>query len=176
MSKTSTSRAAERDGISDSELMTWPGHLLRRCHQRSLEIFNDVVGEYGVTRQQTAVLIALDRTPGATQQGLSDASGFDRNTLAEILRRLTAKDLIVRRRSDRDSRAYEISLTDAGRKLLKELLPRSVEVQRRIVEPLPPELRDAFIKSMRIIVGLEDAPKPAKKSGGKNPAAKKSGA
>jgi len=146
------------DPYADGDLLTWPGYLLRRCHQRSLEIFNEVVGAYDVTRQQTAVLMTLQRIPGATQQRLSDASGFDRNTLAEILNRLKAKGLIDRRRSARDSRAYEIHLTAKASALLVKLISGGAEVQRRIVAPLPPDMRDAFIKSMRILIGIESAP------------------
>ena len=143
------------DPFADADLLTWPGYLLRRCHQRSLEIFNEVVGAHDVTRQQTAVLMTLQKNPGATQQRLSDASGFDRNTLAEILNRLKAKGLIDRRRSPRDSRAYELHLTAKAHALLARLIPGAAEVQRRIVEPLPPDMRDAFIKSMRILIGIE---------------------
>ncbi|HEV3008239.1 MAG TPA: MarR family transcriptional regulator [Burkholderiales bacterium] len=137
------------------DLRLAPGHLLRRCHQRSHEIFNQAIGKRGITRQQTAVLLVLAEHPGASQQELSDASGFDRNTLAEISNRLIRKGLIERRRSDSDSRAYEVFLTAAGSRLVKRILPDAHEVQRRILEPLPAELRDVFVRCLRIMLGLE---------------------
>lgn len=137
------------------DLRLAPGHLLRRCHQRSHEIFNHAIGKRGITRQQTATLIVLAQNPGASQQELSDESGFDRNTLADITSRLLGKGLIERRRSAADSRAYEVFLTAAGARLVKRVMPAAHEVQRRILEPLPPELRPVFIRCMRIMLGLE---------------------
>ena len=61
----------------------------------------------------------------------------------------------VTRASPRDSRAYELHLTAKAHALLARLIPGAAEVQRRIVEPLPPDMRDAFIKSMRILIGIE---------------------
>jgi MarR family transcriptional regulator, lower aerobic nicotinate degradation pathway regulator len=137
------------------DLLHHPGHLLRRCHQRSHEIFNQAIGRRGITRQQTALLLVLADHPGASQQELSDASGFDRNTLAEISHRLIRKGLIERRRSEADSRAYEVFLTPAGARLVQRILPDAHEVQRRILEPLPPALRDVFVRCLRIMLGLE---------------------
>lgn len=65
-----------------------PGPLLRRCHQRSRDLFNEVLGEFGLTRQQTAILIAIAQNPGNNVQNLSDATGCDRSTIADIMGRL----------------------------------------------------------------------------------------
>ena len=44
--------------LSGLRLLETPGHLLRRNHQRSYEIFTELVGD-DVTRQQMALLVAL---------------------------------------------------------------------------------------------------------------------
>jgi MarR family transcriptional regulator, lower aerobic nicotinate degradation pathway regulator len=144
-----------RKASGNLDLLHAPGHLLRRCHQRSHEIFNQAIGKRGITRQQTALLIVLAERPGASQQVLSEASGFDRNTLADITGRLIRKGLIERRRSEDDSRAYEVFLTPAGSRLVKRIMADAHEVQRRILEPLPPELREVFVRCLRIMLGLE---------------------
>jgi len=62
------------------DLLEVPGHLLRRNHQRSYEIFTRVVGD-DVTRQQMALLIALAKRESASQRDLVDATGIDKSTL-----------------------------------------------------------------------------------------------
>jgi DNA-binding MarR family transcriptional regulator len=137
------------------ELGKAPGHLLRRCHQRSHDIYAEVMGPDTVTRQQTAVLIAVLQNPGASQQDLADITGCDRNTLAEVFRRLERAGLALRQPSARDGRAYEISITRKGAEVVEALLPALEEVQRRILEPLPPEMRAPFLACLRAMSGLE---------------------
>lgn len=97
------------------DLATAPGHLLRRCHQRSHELYNEVTAEFGLTRQQFALLLVLLKHPGASVQDLADFTGTDRNTLGGIVSRLEAKRLVERRRSKRDARAYELEPAFTGR-------------------------------------------------------------
>jgi DNA-binding MarR family transcriptional regulator len=134
-----------------------PDHLLRRCHQRSREIYESLIGRRGLSRQQFAVLIAMGRNPGATLTGLAAASGFDRNTLAEMIGRLAAGGYVTRRRSARDARAFAIALTAKGARFVAAMMPKAHEVQRRILEPLPAALRPVFLHCLRLLLGL-DAP------------------
>jgi DNA-binding MarR family transcriptional regulator len=134
-----------------------PGHLLRRCHQRSREIYEDLIGGAGLSRQQFAVLIAMSRNPGASLTAISKASGFDRNTLAEMIGRLLKRGYVRRRRSADDGRAFEIALAPKGARFVATMMPRAHEVQRRILEPLPADFRPVFLHCLRVLLGL-DAP------------------
>lgn len=145
------------DILDPLDLSHAPGQLLRRCHQRSQEIFNDVLGAYGLTRQQTALMASLSRHPGASVQELADSSGVDRNTLTGVAARLIERKLVTRKKSTRDARAYDLRLTASGRALLAEVAPGVAEVQRRILEPLPEADRAIFIAYARILAGLDPA-------------------
>jgi DNA-binding MarR family transcriptional regulator len=134
-----------------------PGPLLRRCHQRSTDIYNSSVGEEAPTRQQLAIMLALHQIEEATQARISAATGVDRNTIAEILRRLETRGLVEKRPSSRDSRASEVVLSAAGLKTVKRLVPRVREVQEKILSPLPPVLRPVFLQCLRILAGIEPA-------------------
>jgi DNA-binding MarR family transcriptional regulator len=165
MAKTSAERdtARKRNGRRVAQeaavlaLDEAPGHLLRRCHQRSREIYESLIGRHGLSRQQFAVLIAMSGRPGASLTGISAATGFDRNTLAEMIGRLAAKGYVTRRRSAADARAFAIAPTRKGARFVAEMMPRAHEVQRRILEPLPEALRPVFVHCLRILLGL-DAP------------------
>jgi DNA-binding MarR family transcriptional regulator len=161
-------RAGRGTGAADEPLALdeAPGHLLRRCHQRSREIFDALIGHEGLSRQQFAVLIAMARNPKASLTAISEASGFDRNTLAEMIVRLVKKGYVTRRRSDADGRAFEIALAPKGVRFVAAMMPRAHEVQRRILEPLPAELRPVFVHCLRVLLGL-DALAPAQGDAGR---------
>ncbi len=79
------------------DLLSAPGHLLRRNHQRSVDIFTRAVGD-DVTRQQIGTLLVLHRTPGASQRDLVDATGIDKSTLKEMLGRLVERGWVEARK------------------------------------------------------------------------------
>lgn len=137
------------------ELMTAPGHLLRRNHQRSYEIFNKLVGS-DVTRQQIALLIALERAPGASQSEVVQMTGFDKSTLKEMLGRMTGKGWVQRERDPEDGRAWTMHITPAGRAVLADRIEKVRAVQREILAPLPEDFRPLFLRCLRILIGLEE--------------------
>lgn len=150
-----------RKHIGDLDLYGTPGHLLRRCQQRSQDIFREILGRYGLTQQQTALLLALARCSTASIQDLSDSTGTDRNTLSDITSRLIQRGLIARRRSPRDARAYELRISAKGVRLLGEMAPGMAAVQRRILEPLDDGERDAFVRMARSVACIDSADAPS---------------
>ncbi|MEG8220508.1 MarR family winged helix-turn-helix transcriptional regulator [Sphingomonas sp. HH69] len=142
------------DFIADFDLPGAPGHLLRRNHQRSYEIFNRHVGD-DVTRQQIALLIALAKLPGASQRDLVDATGIDKSTLKEMLGRMVARKWVERRRDPKDSRAWTLKLAEEGMSLLKERMAQVVTAQAEILAPLAPEDQRKFLRYLRILIGFD---------------------
>jgi DNA-binding MarR family transcriptional regulator len=138
-----------------------PGHLLRRCHQRSEELFTEALGTDGPTRQQTALLVTVCQHPEASQAELAGLTGIDKNTLAQMIKRLTARGLLRRLRSEDDARTNVISATPAAIRLLEAVIPKVNRVQEQILEPLPEELRGVFRLCLRIISDVHEPGEPA---------------
>ncbi len=132
-------------------LLDAPGHLLRRNHQRSYEIFARCVGG-DITRQQVAVLVALAKQPGASQRHLVEATGIDKSTAKEMIDRMVARKWIERMRDPEDSRAWAMRLTPTGRKALAERLPDVIAAQEEILAPLAPGDQRKFLKYLRILI------------------------
>ena len=109
--------------LDSFDLISAPGYLLRRNHQRSFDIFTRLVGD-DVTRQQIALLVALNRRPGASQRDLVEATGIDKSTLKEMLNRMVARGWIDRERDRKDSRAWTMLITASGRALLLDRIDR----------------------------------------------------
>lgn len=130
-------------------------HLLRRAHFRAEAIFAEEFGETGLTPRQKALLVSVYQHPGQNQNMLAERIAIDRNSFAEMVNRMVARGLVRRERSEADGRAYELHITTAGLALIEEVMTRDAEVEARIIEPIPEELRPVFLKCLKTMVGLE---------------------
>ncbi len=128
-----------------------PGHLLRRCQQRAVEIFMEEIGPTRLTPRQFALLLTLAQRPGLTQTELVEETGIDRSTVGDMIDRLVGRGLVRRRRSGRDQRANTLAILPAGAAALKESLPAVERAQLRIMAPLPPASRNAFLAALRLM-------------------------
>lgn len=135
-----------------------PGHLLRRCQQRAVEIFMEEIGTARLTPRQFALLITLSQRPGLTQTELVEETGIDRSTVGDMIDRLVRRGLVRRRRSGRDQRANTLAILPAGTAAVREAVPAVERAQARIMAPLPPATRTAFMAALRLMA--EDAPAP----------------
>jgi DNA-binding MarR family transcriptional regulator len=112
-----------------------------------------------VTTTQYTVLLAAAAQDGLSQQDIINATGIDRSTVSQVVQLLTRKGLLKRRRTRHDARAYAISVTDAGRKLLNATAPIIERVEVALIEALPASRAKTFLANLRTIV---DAFEPAK--------------
>lgn len=147
-----------------------PIHLLRRAQQRALEIFNHEVGASGLTPRQFVVLLAVQENEGLTQTDLVNRTRIDRSTLADMISRLIKRELLGRRRTERDQRANAVTITAGGRKALKTALARIARAEEKLLETVPEARRGAFLDNLGIIAQTDQAtpaatkPAPAKRA------------
>ena len=147
-----------------------PGHLLRRCQQRAVEIFMEETRPARVTPRQFAILLTLANRPGITQTELVDETGIDRSTVGDMIDRLVRRGLVRRRRSGRDQRANTLVVLPAGLTLLRETTPAVERAQERIMSPLAPAMRQDFLAALRLMAGdakpaVDDARRPPRRRG-----------
>jgi DNA-binding MarR family transcriptional regulator len=74
----------------------------------------------GLSLGQFDVLAQVGAHPGITQQGLADALLVTKGNVCQLLDRMEAAGLLVRRQEGRTNR---VSLTEAGRRLHDDLVP-----------------------------------------------------
>jgi DNA-binding MarR family transcriptional regulator len=127
-------------------------HLMRRAHFMAEELFAQEFASEALTPRQKAALITVYQQPGLNQNALADRLFMDRNTVAEMVKRLAQGGLLQRISAKDDQRAYELFLAPAGAALLNRVMPRDVLVERRILERLPEEYRPLFIKCLHLLV------------------------
>lgn len=121
------------------------GHLIRLCQQRAVDLFAEEVGVDGPNPRQFSVLINVFQNPGMSQTALVEASGIDRSTLTEVLKRMIDRGMISKRRAEEDQRTNALFLTETGLSTLEAAFEDADRVQERILAPLPPKDRDLAI-------------------------------
>lgn len=105
-------RSAYEDLLSAVSKMHYLSHLTRHLVE-------------GVTpvemRVLVVVLFSTEREEEVRPSLLSSSLGTTKSALSQVLRSLEEKGLISRRRSERDSRAVTVELTERGRATLEEI-------------------------------------------------------
>src|SRR5579872_3731042 len=73
-----------------------PSHLLRRAHFIAEDIFSKEFAPEAITPRQKAALVVVAKNPGLKQAELADHLHMDRNTIAEMVKRLCASEMLTR--------------------------------------------------------------------------------
>jgi MarR family transcriptional regulator, temperature-dependent positive regulator of motility len=130
------------------------GHLIRRLHQQSTQIFvqRTQAAGFDLTPVQFAALEAIHAHPATDQARLAEMIAYDRATIGGVIERLEQKGWIRRVISERDRRARELSLTAKGKRVRSALLPIVLDLQDEILQPLSGADRVCFLKLVRQVV------------------------
>jgi DNA-binding MarR family transcriptional regulator len=152
MAHMAAQKRTERGGLKES-----PSHLLHRAQQFAAERFSqDYNGPDALTLRQYAVLKALSAANGQTQTDLVKATGVDRSTLAEMIKRLEMKRLVARERAEDDARANAVSITAGGKALLSSVTARVSKADSAILAVVPKAQQKAFIATLQKIAEAAD--------------------
>lgn len=137
------------------QLAAMAGHLIRRLHQVSTQVFLREVQAAGfdLTPVQFAALDALKSRPKIDQGQLSALIAYDRATIGGVVDRLEQKGLVTREISPRDRRAREVSLTPEGLRVHAEMMPVVRRLQADILAPLDDAERAQFMALARKALG-----------------------
>jgi DNA-binding MarR family transcriptional regulator len=136
--------------------MQMAGHLIRRLHQQSTQVFQAqmLAAGFDLTSVQFAALDAITQRPGIDQASLAATICFDRATIGGVIDRLEQKALVRRVVSTQDRRARLLSLTPAGEQLLAASRPVVEALQADILAPLSRAERAAFQALAHKALGL----------------------
>ena len=101
---------------------------------------------------------------GTNQVGLVDATGIDRSTTADLVRRLMRKGLLARRRARHDARSNVLRLTEEGKALLSSFRARAAEVDQMLLNALPETSRSPFVDALGRIAAINPGTRPEHRS------------
>jgi DNA-binding MarR family transcriptional regulator len=139
--------------------MEMAGHLIRRLHQQSTQVFQARMQAAGfdMTSVQFAALDAIAQQPGIDQAGLAASISFDRATIGGVVDRLEQKGFVQRVVSAEDRRSRRLDLTRAGRQQLKACRPVVEALQAEILGSLSAAEGERFLALARKALGLPAA-------------------
>ena len=131
---------------------TLPGHLARRLQQLAVALFTEEVAGLGLTPVQYSALHAICKQPGIDQKTLAQTISYDAATIGGVIDRLETRGLVLRAISPQDRRVRLISPTCAGVQILEAAIPRVLQTQERLMEPLSATERHEFMRLMCVLI------------------------
>lgn len=139
------------------------GFLLRLLEARYDVLYQYLTHQSDITPRQFGVLIALYQRGPLTPSVLAEHISCDRNTLSEMLKRMTARKLISKRSNSEDRRSIQVQITAKGEEALIAVVPAAAELQNIMLAPLRKEDRAHFLQCMLAIAKAmpPDSPSPS---------------
>jgi MarR family transcriptional regulator for hemolysin len=98
----------------------------------------------GMTRAQWVILAHLERQPGLNQNELAAIVEVEPITIARLVDRLEARELVVRKADPRDRRVWRLHLTPAATPILREIAKYRAEIHEVITAGMSPALQKAL--------------------------------
>jgi DNA-binding MarR family transcriptional regulator len=126
-------------------------HLLHRAGQRADALFERRLGTGQLTPRQFVVLQAVSESNGLSQTAIMAATGIDRSSTADLVRRLVTLGLVKRRRTKRDARFYAVRLTREGERLVSLGAPAVRATDESLLSLLPRGQREGFCRALMTI-------------------------
>lgn len=101
-------------------------------------LYRPFLDEIGITYPQYLVMMVLWENDRLTVSHIGDKLFLDSGTLTPLLKRLEAKEFLVRKRKKEDERVVEIFLTENG----KQLQQKACEIPGKIQQKIGIETKD----------------------------------
>jgi DNA-binding MarR family transcriptional regulator len=106
-----------------------------------------------VTFTQFMILDTIARNSILNMASLHDTLSVDKSTTTRLVAPLIRMGLVIRDRSDRDSRAATLKLTLQGKETHYKVWQCLLSFTRLVHSQIPEEKRDAVLESVRIFLG-----------------------
>jgi DNA-binding MarR family transcriptional regulator len=115
---------------------------------------SEIANQHDLSVIQTRLLTALrDREP--TMNALGRQLGLDKSSISGLVDRAERRGLVTRTVSPTDRRAFQVSMTDAGRALLHQVTTRFAERIETLTADLPTTDRTELSRLATHIVTTE---------------------
>jgi DNA-binding MarR family transcriptional regulator len=120
----------------DNEVAEFAGQLFFRLWRASHTRIAAALDSIGLTPALFGVLNVLGARDGPMQQEISSAMGIDPSTMVALIDELENTGLVKRRPHPRDRRAYEVSITPKGHRVLEQARGMATQVEDEVLRGL----------------------------------------
>ncbi|WP_028137889.1 MarR family winged helix-turn-helix transcriptional regulator [Bradyrhizobium japonicum] len=135
------------------------GFLLRLLEAKYDGLYQSVTRQSDITPRQFGVLMALLQEGPMTASALAERISCDRNTLSEMLKRMTARRLISKKSHPGDRRSIQVQITAKGTSALMAVVPAAARLQDLMLAPLSQDDRAHFLRCM-LTIAKSPPPEP----------------
>ena len=121
------------------------------------EALNLVNGERSVSEIRNWLMAELGPVPMdyVSQYHLGRVTAMDAATMQGVIKRLTSRNLILRRSDPDDRRRLILSLSRAGRALINRLLSNGGKITERTLTPLSQDEQKIFLQLLTKIAAIK---------------------
>jgi DNA-binding MarR family transcriptional regulator len=126
----------------------------------------DVLGESGLSWTSFTALFVLWVWGAQETRHLAEECGVTKGTLTGVIATLESKGLVQRTTPERDGRLVVVSLTPAGRALIRRLFPRFNERETEVVEVLTASEQETLTRLLRKVLRNVESGEATPHSGG----------
>ena len=149
---------------NDIEVAEFAGQLFFRLWRASHTRTAEALGSVGLTPPLFAVLNVLGAREGTIQQQLSADMGIDPSAMVKMINELEEAGLAKRRRRPGDRRAWEVSITASGRRVLERARRLAAKVEDEVLGGLTAADRRRLLTLLRRAL-VSAPPEPAWRPG-----------
>jgi DNA-binding MarR family transcriptional regulator len=101
---------------------------------------------------------------GLSQREIAETISSDANTIASLLERMEANELVERASHESDRRAHRIRLLPQGKKTYKIARALALDLQSEVLSALPENQREGFLQHLALVAdachrAAENSPK-----------------
>jgi DNA-binding MarR family transcriptional regulator len=123
--------------------------LLTQVAQTFRSLSDTFMDQIGLHRAQATLLCQLFAENGLTQSEIAEQLAVQGATVTTMLQRMEEAGLVTRRRDPDDNRLVRVYLTDAGRRLERDINAQFMRVEEATFSGLSPEDRVALRRMLR---------------------------
>lgn len=144
------------DAMTEAKLWRNPCWLTYRLNYLALRynvpLYTWVERTYGLSRPEFVVIFSLGLRDRAVARDIAVSSGFPPNTLSRAIHKLVRLGLTTRTSDAADRRRFVLMLSETGRALFEEALPRFVDFEHMMLEALSEDERTTLSRLMAKMV------------------------
>ena len=137
------------------------GFLLNKSARIIREMNNAALAPLGLSVRELGLLRIIASEGPLSQQALGERHNTDRTTIVELIDTLEKRDLVQRIVNAKDRRAYQISLTPRGRRVLGKALRLTNKQQEKFLSALSEEEWSALRQTLIRLIVSHNPPQPA---------------
>ncbi|WP_416882731.1 MarR family winged helix-turn-helix transcriptional regulator [Marivita sp.] len=117
---------------------------------------------HGLAVAEWRVLVHLLRCGAVSIRDIHNCVNLEKPRVSRAVSRLEAEGLVQKTQGDGDGRLVAISLTDAGRTALADIIPAATRIERHLTDAVSSEDLDTFFHVMERMHAVLDADPEAK--------------